>query len=116
MVHGYDMQLTSSRGRHGRIARPHNIVASSPAENSVLKVAREVSADAIEQPYDDHICKDEDVYDEDGEPELSIRLGKEESPTKKDQMIVSSLTIEMNKLCRNSYSCSSRPGLNTNSY
>ena len=51
--------------------------------NSVLKVAREVSADAIEQPNDDHICKDEDVYDEDGDPELSIRLGKDESPTQK---------------------------------
>ena len=51
--------------------------------NSVLKVAREVSANAIEQPNFDHICKVEDVYDQDGDPELSISLGKDESPTKK---------------------------------
>ena len=40
MVHGYDMQLTSARGRRGRIALPHNIVASSP---SLVKKARECS-------------------------------------------------------------------------
>ena len=28
--------------------------------NSVLKVAREVAADAKKQPKDDHICNDED--------------------------------------------------------
>ena len=85
--------------------------------NSVLKVAREVSADAMKQPKDDQICKDEDVDDEANDHELSIRLGKDKSPTKKkEQMIVSSLTIEMNKLCRNSYSCSSKPSFNTNSH
>ena len=51
--------------------------------NSVLKVAREVSADAMKQPKDDHICEDEDIDDEDDDHELSIRLGKDESPTKK---------------------------------
>ena len=40
MVHGYDMELTSARGRRGRIALPHNIVASSPA---MVKKARECS-------------------------------------------------------------------------
>ena len=32
-------------------------------KNSVLKVAREVSADAANQPKDDHICEDEDEDD-----------------------------------------------------
>ena len=40
MVHGYDMQLTSTRGRRGRTALPHNIVTSSPA---LVKKARETS-------------------------------------------------------------------------
>ena len=50
--------------------------------NSVLKVAREVAADAMNQPKDDHICEDEDIDDEADDHELSIRLGKDESPTK----------------------------------
>ena len=66
--------------------------------NSVLKVAREVSADAMKQPKDDLIYEDENIDDEDDNHELSIRRGKDDSPTiKKKQMMVSSLTIEMNR-------------------
>ena len=56
-----------------------NFVIINPilCRNAVLKVARVVSADATEQP------NDEEVYDEDGNPELSITLGKVEFPNKK---------------------------------
>ena len=50
----------------------------------VLKVAREVSADAMKQTKDDHICEDEDIDDEDDDHELSIRLIKVESKNETD--------------------------------
>ena len=40
MVHGYDVQFTSAKGRRGRTALPHNIVSSSPAP---VRKARESS-------------------------------------------------------------------------
>ena len=52
---------------------------------SVLKVAREVSADAMIQPKDDHICEDEDVDDENNAHELRTRLGKDKSPPKNER-------------------------------
>ena len=45
-------------------------------KNQVLKVARELSANAIEKPNDDHICQNSEVKDDDDEHELSSRLGK----------------------------------------
>jgi hypothetical protein len=50
--------------------------------NSVLKVAREVSVDTMNQPKDDHICEDEDVDDEANDHELPTRLSKDKSPKK----------------------------------
>ena len=47
--------------------------------NSVLKVARGVAADAMNQPKDDHICEDEGMDDEANDHDLPLRLGKDKS-------------------------------------